>query len=1028
MLVEFSPWETTDTSLRLSVPKQRKRPRGGLSSSSIVCDAEEHFPICGSIVTTKTTRSRKQRKQQCPDSSRSVLALTAPYRVSVLVSQGSTTTATGAPKTEALDAAAYDSLQESSKLQYTCRPGKKASFLPGTTTKSSSRKSSSKAAKKIPVVFDSKNDRFWGLQDGNKRLVVWDAQSEGPEQAAYYEMERPVVSLHVLPSGMVVGSTADLGCIYYASVDNKSNSKDIEVHFLSVPDDLEEQDKATKEWSHAGTFLSLGGETATTASTSTASSTPLVGTKRKASRGSEYGSFELYQVFVHGSTANILLHELVPSSVDPTVDHLERRKHRVASLSLAPPREEPSSVVVQEATLISTTIGNPETALLHYRFAGSPQYYCCTIQLQFATLTNPPYKVDCGAQRIALVTPKILALGMHDKIRLCDANSGIVLKDEPLPFPSEEDNDFVLMSDPRRGFLVALFRQGELLNASTCTLRLEQDGDNANASSSVDPCSFQPSLADRLSAFLSATQTAPKVSKRKPMKRITLLVEPDREEIKTVDMELGEAIQVMEQEEEALTTSTESKYAKGRLVKSFQRSVDCLLKSPIVLRNCPLVDLFPSSSSSSSSSSAAVDDAKRKAKGSSTKDAESNDEVMNGNHHAPSNTNTTTPEFHDASEVTPSDTSVDGDAAANKEKENGKSDTPKSKVSSNGSSGDALEKFPLEFVDAVTPIVVRILRYATSKMSNNERTSQMIKEDCCQVLHSLLASGNVSVRNHIDNDQEGFASLLLAMRCKQTKNKRSRSPIDFILDLLQYCTDVSEAHMVAMMHFMLCRASPDDIAFAFLDFKSLDSEHPYKALASRYLKQLGSKTKDSAKTLEHNKSKLTIAGSSAILERILKYSSCNQALLTLALRETFSFGYETRLLCRLLADVAFPRYTRTTVSSDNNKGLLGTAAQWIPALCDAFGSEMRSKLAKQEDMDNLEHLHKSLTMARLQTEHLLKLEEKINESSLRISEEEETDTEKEGDGSDEQRRKQKKKRTRREEDALPFYSVERLSL
>merc|ERR1712238_488773 len=172
------------------------------------------------------------------------------------------------------------------------------------------------------------------------------------------------------------------------------------------------------------------------------------------------------------------------------------------------------------------------------------------------------------------------------------------------------------------------------------------------------------------------------------------------------------------------------------------------------------------------------------------------------------------------------------------------------------------------------------------------------------------------------------------MRCKQTKSKRARSPIDFMQDVLQYCTDVSESQVVSMVHFMLCRASPDDIAFAFLDSKSLASDHPFKALGSRYLKQLESK-KESDK-LERTKNKLVIAGSSAILEKILRYSRCNQALLGVALRETFSFGYETRLLCRLLSDVAFPRFRACTLSNKGLGELVASAAQWIPALFDAF--------------------------------------------------------------------------------------------
>lgn len=996
MLVEFSPWETTDTSLRLSISK-RKRPRGGLSSSSSVC--EDAFPIAGSMVTTKAGR-RKQRNS--PDGSRAVLAITSNYRVSVLVSK-SKGSAPGAPKTEALDAT--DSLHESARMQYTCRPGKNASFLPDLDTE----KHSALPLPKVPVLFDSKADRFWALQNHNKTLVVWDAQSEGPDSADSKRVElqgEPAHSLDFLPNGSVVGSSAS-GSIFYATVDNDNSS----IKLCYLPS-LDGKNNNKDPRIHAGTFLYVEETT----------NTPLTaGSKRKHSKGSDDETIVMYQVYITGCSAAIVMHGLALSG-DSGVS-LKRRHCREATISLAPRHTDGSlSSTVQDAMLVRTTISNPEHFLLCYKLqsGGSvSKQYCCTFHLTSASLMHPPFVVDCEPRRLALVTPRILAIGLDDEIVLCDATNGVVLHKEPLPFVLEgESQDFLLQADPRKGLLVVLFRSGEHLNVATSILRAEESNDQPP---------FQSTLASRLAASLGVSSSKSIESTTISPARLTLLIQPKVEDIKMVDMQFDESIRMFHEFVSPLLEKKGSSYKKGNLVEAFQRSVESLNESPIVLRNCPMETI--------EKPQAAVEETNGRIK--KRKEAKHKfSERVNGVHHVSKSSlkngnvdaEKKTPAFNSSSEATATD-----DIGALKEKikgiqtyvSKGKENSESKSDGVNNSAGSERSDngLPLSFVDAVTPTVVRLLVHAHEAATILKEKVPIIKADCCEVLNCLLESGNVSVRKHFEEYtgmESGidFGGLLPCMGYKREKGCRLRSPIDFVYNVLEYCSDVSESHLVVMLHYMLCHANPGDIALAFLESKSIPNGHPHKVLSTLYMKYAAwdsDKKRDEKSALIE--SKVTIAGCESLLEKILSYSQCNQALLCVALRDTFSFGYETTLLCRLLSDVSFSRSSATVQELQRSKDVFKSAAQWIPALFDAFGEELGNN-GSEHDQDIFAGLLKSLKMARRQTEVLIGLEEAIRQSERLLPE----------DDTDDGITPRKRRKTKVSDDNLAAYSVERLVL
>jgi len=220
--------------------------------------------------------------------------------------------------------------------------------------------------------------------------------------------------------------------------------------------------------------------------------------------------------------------------------------------------------------------------------------------------------------------------------------------------------------------------------------------------------------------------------------------------------------------------------------------------------------------------------------------------------------------------------------------------------------------------------------------------------------------------------------------------------------------------MVTMIHFMLCSSRPVDIAFSMLDSRDIPKDHCHKTLSRRYLDEESTATA----------CKLVMAGSAAVLEKILMYSYCNQALLCSAFREQLTFGEETGLFSRLISEVAFS-HSNLTMSILSNplygRSLVSSAAQWIPAFLDAFGDEMKE--ADDDDGNNekqgdVERLLKSLDMARRQTEVLIGLEDRINDSILTLS----------GKWGDQGSQQTKRQKFRADEESLPSYSVERLVL
>jgi len=1030
MLVEFSPWETTDSSLHLTMSRRKRSRRATIenSHSNQICDEEAvdpFIPLVGSVVTL-TKSHRKKNRLGVSDESRARYAVASSHRVNILLQKEID------PKNSTQSSEAEFLMEESSWLQYTSRPGDEAAFF-SDGSRRGKQNGSPCLTSKIPVIFDAKNERLFAFQGGNKELVFWDVRSEGPDQGnnrcrrdsplsepdaradpvLSFDLPSRAVSLSLLPhhgSGIVVGSL-ESGALFYANVD-RSNST-MQVHFLSS--------KLAKDEGHSknnntpfcvGMLITAKDEDARKSN----GNGRLSSSKQKATKGRSdtQFSFQAMQFFVHDCDATIKCHDLVvfeeEESKAPTVKH---QKNKTASISLLPPgmtEMSPSSVLVEGATLLPTTVGKPETATLYFRLSRkskdaskskasskapreqlSNERYCCTIRLSTGHPIHPPFAVSSSPDRLALLNPRLLAIGNEEQIQVCDSFNGVVLHSEPLPTSiTGAGADWVLSADSRIGHLLILCADPTgTLTLTSAFLNLESEGEDSTVTNMM--VQSEISLAERLSAAIVPGEhqkwrfRAPKLFNFP--EGATTVVQPV-----SWEDEVARAIELLQDKVAAIMREKGRGYKAGALVETYRSA------------SLPLLYLAKNLGQ--------VVGEHMEASGGLLETSHPNYGGPVIGIHAEENggrPSIAASSLKKGVKIAP--------AQCNRRGAHG--------VPCHADAKDeaARRTLPLSFIDAVIPNVLRLLLQVKSSYDMRQELSYSIGHDCCLLLRNLLASGKVSARRHFGDKRKSndfFTELLQCMRVEQTHEIRLFSPIDFIDLVLSHCDDISESQLVAMLSYMFRSSRPADIAFAFLDSDYLCPNHYCKTLSRRFTRLTGHKSGKpsyASNEVQEIGSKLLIAGSAALFKSILLYSHCNQALLRAALRQKLLFGCETGLLSRLLAELALAR-SRPSLSASkasvNKSNIVVSVAQWIPALFDAFSDEIRNEENTSSFYRDLLRLRQRMRKTRRQTELLLSLEDDIKVASL-------------GSGMVEaETRRKRRKTTKSDEEGLPACSLERL--
>lgn len=322
---------------------------------------------------------------------------------------------------------------------------------------------------------------------------------------------------------------------------------------------------------------------------------------------------------------------------------------------------------------------------------------------------------------------------------------------------------------------------------------------------------------------------------------------------------------------------------------------------------------------------------------------------------------------------------------------NGKShDTNGSKATSN-----PLKNLPQDFVDVATSVVVSILLLPKVEDDAVGQRVALARQDARLILCQLIESGRVSARHHLESPGEShvFLSILASMRTASGEAATSCqvTPVDLIHSVLSHCSDITERQMVAMIRYMFCYATPQDIAQQFLSCSFIREDDPHcqisrsfgRAKASLANLQRGSpkpgkKAKAQAtEELDMETTKLIRAGAQFVVERIIGYSACNLSLLRHALAQGLPGATESLILTRLILDLELSIPTRTTKKRRIDRTRLH---QWLYAVCEAFHGTLVTKDNVNDD-SILESITKQINLVQEQTEVLLQIKAMVDASS-----------------------------------------------
>lgn len=263
--------------------------------------------------------------------------------------------------------------------------------------------------------------------------------------------------------------------------------------------------------------------------------------------------------------------------------------------------------------------------------------------------------------------------------------------------------------------------------------------------------------------------------------------------------------------------------------------------------------------------------------------------------------------------------------------------------------GETPSATPQEFVDGATNLMLATLQLPRMENKVVGIKIMIARLDARLILYRLIRSGKVSARRHFQlfSDDDGANDILFSiLRATKLSNKRGRriiSPVDLMHEMLSNCPDLTERQLVTMIHYMLCKALPHDIAENCLGWKLFEVGHPYTKLSKEYFLAKSAewklqvqnpqdgdeKMKKIQETIDQVSAKLLMVGLTFLVERIVSYSRVNESLLRNALAKGLPSKNEAPMLARILVKLL------CSASRLSRCELYTATTKWMFALCDA---------------------------------------------------------------------------------------------
>jgi hypothetical protein len=869
MLVQLSPWETSGTSIRVpNASRRRRRSKDNKADASTPSFA-------ASMITMASKRSLSKMKVHSAEFADCLplMTVTADHNITVL----------GKNLTEKEGEPSY---REFSSLRYSSRPGEAGSFFP--------KSSKGSDLPFIPAILDTKNDRVYALQQGNKRLTCWNSwKGSGPDEktALKIQLDYPVVSMTLLPmnKGIIYGSCQN-GFIFVARIVGDALS----VEYLQV--------KQPDRCVHIGTFAEIDVDQARGS-----------GRKRKMSDADGNSYVKFYQVFCDGKSIKLMRNSVTLSTSNS--DKLIKTGSLIqnaASVDLVGEEAGDQYMLTRAELLVSSSGSTPKISVVytvsnssskngesHDPYCGS---FCVAISLSSGDISNSSIGLPSESKQFGLITESVLAVACNNTIHLYDVITGatlqsIALKD--IVDDMDDDGTWLLETNVKHGTICVFYpKEGHLHVAMSIASLDESKGalwSNRLMSSSKLACSLLACPKGISQPTASTFNMTSSTGVERGENGVLALLRLDNAVTKALTS-LEETRQSIISQGDKSSSKISFRYAFCDAVSNLMKDVECSNET---------IDTH-----------------------------ESNDEPQ-----------------------TPTKKMKNG-------KLNGVSSPSPPPSSSNKFKGGKIPScIPQSFIDGSVQIALAAFTTDKTDTANGSSALKKLGFDARLVLKELVQSRRVSARLHLEGvyalQETGKKHpLRIALGLMECSAKNSPlSPLQLILKMITHCSDLSERQLVIMLDYMMRHAKADDIV-KIVHCKDVQSIPKELLLA----------TGDEKKTI--------LAGVKVVLQMIVGYSECNEAMLRAALVEELTSSAEAVILARLL-----PELLISNPDGNRSEHLVRSACQWIGALSESFRDDL-SWARKSSGENYLSFLLKSVEETTKISQEIMSLKDSIGVAEM----------------------------------------------
>lgn len=645
-----------------------------------------------------------------------------------------------------------------------------------------------------------------------------------------------------------------------------------------------------------------------------------VGSKRNAV-DSDHDRATIYQLFVGKHDISLVRHE-IDASVDGEDVVNTLGSPESATVSLIPPGDR-ESASIDNATMLEFFDDNGTVTILYSLkehangktngHSTAPKQCYATVSLETGQLTGTPVEVASSTRQAGLVGPSIMAVWTSDdELFLYDTARGAQIHHESLQDVGIDTTRGVsIITDHKRGRLAIIFVRGEKVCVALSSVKLDGHGMSEQLSLAAGLASSTEMAAGEANGF----------QVRRTNNLATISIKPTMVfDKKSHEDAVPQAVSMLDKAFHLIRDGSTSASKPSFLLDAYEGAV-----ALVTART-----KFATGDDEKNDSADNPQDAITAKKG----------EKVNGVHHDKVNGKVK----NGSSIVAAKDNLVNGQHVLSNHSL--RAATPRS-ISST-------------FIEHATSVTIQILLLPRGQGKSTTH------EDAHLLLHWLIRTTKVSARSQFRSDPGLFMKLLRSLEPAEDE-KSVFTSVDLINDMFLCCYDITERQMVTMLHYMLARARPCDVAAWFMRKDVIYVDQSSKRLAERYVSLRESSKRSELETEKEQQlsSKLILVGTKELLLKIIAFSDCNETLLRGALGDNIPTR-ELGLLYQILFESVIP--------VNVNAKMARRAMYWASALCDRLSAPV-----SESEGFSLTRIRKSIATEVSKTECLMSLQVALQE-------------------------------------------------